>query len=322
MTTPDEKESLRSRVSTPGLLLLSGLVVAATVVFGLLPRWVAEPLVTTDVRPQATPKAPASFAAPTRTETAAPSAPVAREGVAPAPSTPADDPWAASVSDGLGALERGAFEEARAAFARAEAARPGTSAVADGLARAEAGARMASVAELRRRAEAAEAQESWRAALGEYDAALRLEPAAAFAVEGRARTALRAQIDERFVDYLGHPERLSAEAVAREVEAALDATSEVQPRGPRLTRQVAALQQLLSGARTPVAVHLLSDGRTDVSVLRVGRLGPFKEKALDLRPGSYVVVGTRPGYRDARLTLIVPPGRSPDPLVVRCEEAL
>ncbi len=304
---------------------------AAVVVFGLLPRWVAPPVVTTDVRPKqvsTAAEAPVSppSARPEHVETA--SAEVARRPAPrlpadpqPAPS-PADGAWSAAVSLGLLALERGAFDEARAAFAQAEAARPGTAAVNDGLARAEAGARAAALAEQRRRAEAAEAHESWRAALAAYDAVLRLEPAAAFALEGRSRTALRAELDERLEDYVGHPERLSAEAVAREAEAALERTSEVRPAGPRLARQVAALEQLLVGARTPVAVRLLSDGRTDVSVLRVGRLGPFKEKTLELRPGSYVVVGTRPGYRDTRLTLVVPQGRSPEPFRVRCEEAL
>jgi len=236
--------------------------------------------------------------------------------------TPVDDSWSPAVTEGLAALDRGAFEAARAAFARAEAVRPGTAAVADGLARAEAGSRSLALAEHRQRAEAAAAQERWRAAVGEYDEALRVEPAAAFALEGRALAAPRAELDERLEGYLGHSERLSTEAVAREADATIARANAVRPQGARLARQVAALQKALVGARTPVPVRLVSDGRTEVSVLRFGPLGSFKEKALDLRPGSYVVVGTRPGYRDARRTLVVPLGRSPEPLVLRCEEPL
>jgi len=303
--------------------------VVSGVVFGLLPRWMAEPVVTTDLRPRPQVATVAAIETPVPLPsprvTTAPSQAVAP---APAPLTPtpaappADDAWSAAVTEGLAALERGAFDAARAAFAQAEAARPGTAAVVDGLARAEAGSRSLALAEHRQRAEAAVAQEGWRAAVGEYDMALRLEPQAAFALEGRAQAALRAELDERLEGYLGHPERLSSEAVANEAEAAVARAAEVRPRGPRLARQVAALQQAVVGARTPVAVRLVSDGRTDVSVLRLGPLGSFKEKALDLRPGSYVVVGTRPGYRDSRRTLVVPPGRSPEPLMVRCEERL
>jgi hypothetical protein len=300
---------------------------ALVVVFGLLPRWMAEPVVTTDVRPRPQPQVGAATAVETPVPLPSPRvATASSQAVAPVPAeptpTPADDPWSIAVTEGLAALERGAFDAARAAFLRAEAARPGTAAVVDGLARAEAGSRALALTEHRQRAEAAEAQERWRAAVGEYDMALRLEPQAGFALEGRTQAALRAELDERLEGYLGHPERLSAEAVANEAGAAAATTAEIRPQGPRLARQVAALQELLVAARTPVAVRLVSDGRTEVSVLRFGRLGLFKEKALDLRPGSYVVVGTRPGYRDARRTLVVPPGRSPEPLVVRCEEPL
>jgi tetratricopeptide (TPR) repeat protein len=226
------------------------------------------------------------------------------------------------MSEGLAALERGEFAEARAAFARAEAARPGTTGAADGIARAEEGLKADALGRHRRQGEAAEAREEWRRALEEYDAALVLEPRVAFAVEGRARCALRAELDQRLEDHLKRSDRLGADAVAGDAEAALARAREVSPPGPRLERQVAALERALIQARTPVPVRLLSDGRTEVVVLRVGRLGAFREKALDLRPGSYVVVGSRRGYRDARRTLVVEPGRSPEPLLVRCDEAL
>jgi len=40
---------------------------------------------------------------------------------------------------------------------------------------------------------------------------------------------------------------------------------------------------------------------TDVSIYKVGKLGNFTETELTLRPGIYVAVGSRPGYRDVRL---------------------
>jgi len=57
-------------------------------------------------------------------------------------------------------------------------------------------------------------------------------------------------------------------------------------------------------------------------VHKVGRLGTFEHKTLDLRPGTYTVVGTRSGYRDVRQQLVVKPAAAPPPLVVRCEEAI
>ena len=79
---------------------------------------------------------------------------------------------------------------------------------------------------------------------------------------------------------------------------------------------------MLQEARTEVTVRLVSDGLTEVVVLRVGTLGTFRERTIVLRPGSYVVTGRRQGYRDARKTLVISSSKVPPPLDVRCTEAL
>jgi hypothetical protein len=226
------------------------------------------------------------------------------------------------MTEGHAALDGGAFAEARDAFTRAEAARSGLPSTADGLARAEEGLKTEALSLHKTRGEAAEAREDWRGSLVEYDAALTLDSQVAFAVAGRSRSLRRAELDERLLGYLRRPERLSAEPVAREAEQALDQAREATPSGPRLQEQIATLDRVLREARTPIEIRLQSDGLTDVTVLRVGALGAFQEKSLALRPGSYVVVGKRRGYRDARKALVVRPGPSPSPLVIRCEEAL
>ena len=78
----------------------------------------------------------------------------------------------------------------------------------------------------------------------------------------------------------------------------------------------------MEGARTPVSVTLNSDGETSVVIYRVARLGKFDNHQLDLRPGDYTVVGSRPGYRDVRKVIKVRPGATLPPLLVRCEEAI
>lgn len=226
------------------------------------------------------------------------------------------------MSEGLAALDRGALDEAQGAFARAEAARPGAAATADALKRVEEARKAEGLIAHRARAEAAEAREDWKGAAAEYEAALKLDPRVAFALAGLARTAPRAALDETIEGYLRRPERLSAGAVAREAERALGRVDDVEQPGPRLRQQRAALEQLLKSAQTPVGVPLVSDGETEVVVLRVGTLGTFRKKEVPLRPGSYVVVGRRRGYRDTRKTLVVSPGGTPAPLDVRCDEAL
>jgi tetratricopeptide (TPR) repeat protein len=226
------------------------------------------------------------------------------------------------MSEGLAALDHGALDEAQAALARAEAARPGATSTADALKRVDEARKSEGLAAHRARAESAEGREDWKGAAAEYEAALKLDPQVAFALAGRARTVPRAELDDALQSYLLRPARLSTEAVAREAERALGRAEEAEPSGPRIQQQRAALERLLRDARTTVNVPLRSDGATEVVVLRVGTLGTFREKEVTLRPGSYVVVGRRRGYRDTRKTLVVSPGVRPAPLDVRCEEAL
>ena len=78
----------------------------------------------------------------------------------------------------------------------------------------------------------------------------------------------------------------------------------------------------IARADVPVSVALQSDNITQVTIYRVGQLGTFAERSLDLVPGSYTVVGTRPGYRDVRREINVRPGAAPEPVVIRCEDRI
>ena len=67
---------------------------------------------------------------------------------------------------------------------------------------------------------------------------------------------------------------------------------------------------------------LVSDSLTEVTVYRVGSLGRFARRELELRPGAYTAVGSRDGYRDVRVRFVVEPGTAPSAVTVRCTEAL
>ena len=82
------------------------------------------------------------------------------------------------------------------------------------------------------------------------------------------------------------------------------------------------MNRLLKRAATPLRVQLVSDNQTEVSVFRVGRFGFFGTQEIDLRPGNYVAVGIRPGYRDVRVEFRVAPEIEMQPVVVQCEEPI
>jgi len=92
--------------------------------------------------------------------------------------------------------------------------------------------------------------------------------------------------------------------------------------GPRLADQRDELARLLKRAATPLTVTLVSDAMTNVAIYKVGKLGAFAQTELELRPGTYVAVGSRPGYRDVRREFRVAPEVEMEPVVVQCEEPI
>jgi hypothetical protein len=90
--------------------------------------------------------------------------------------------------------------------------------------------------------------------------------------------------------------------------------------GPRLQSQIERTRQLLADMQIPVQLTLISNNATDVTIFQVGRLGSFTETTLELKPGRYIAVGTRPGYRDVREEFVVGFGQQLNPLTISCNE--
>ena len=226
------------------------------------------------------------------------------------------------MAAGLAALDRGELATARQAFEKAASLSPGSSAPAEGLARVEAAEQLETIAAHRRRAETLEQQEDWGGARTEYAAVLALDPAIRFAQVGEARAAGREEAMKALDQYLSQPERLSTEAVLDEARSALDRAREIPDPGSRLSERIDRLAHQVELAATPVRVVVISDGLTEVLVYRFGKLGRFERRELELRPGTYTVVGTREGYRDVRHKLQVAADGSTTPLTVLCEEKI
>jgi hypothetical protein len=167
-----------------------------------------------------------------------------------------------------------------------------------------------------------ESREDWRGALEQYTAALAIDAYVTFALEGRERAEKRVALDEALDFHTERPDRLTAPAVAREAEALLERARGAQPAGPALQARIAALEVALARARTPVAVVIESDGLTELTLSRVGRLGRLTRRSLELLPGTYTVTGSRQGYRDVRRQFSVTPGAPGPSVSLRCEEAL
>ncbi len=246
----------------------------------------------------------------------------ASDGLARVQGRIAADSFAAAMSQAMQALAADDPAAARAALDRAARIRPSAAQIQDARARAAELERQQQVLAYQRQAEQFERAEQWQAALNEYEAALKVDPALQFALQGTARVEPRLAIHQQFDNLLGQPERLLSAAVRGQAEALLSSAGQIPGPGPVLEDQIEKLSGLLQRARTPVQVVLRSDSQTRVVINRVAELGAFAQHRMELLPGRYVAVGTRQGYRDVRKEFTVLPGQSPDPLTVQCEEQI
>lgn len=239
-----------------------------------------------------------------------------------------DANYANVMSEGFALLQQGQAADAITEFERALRIKPGSSEASAAIAQTREEITLARIADLQAQAENHEADEEWEQAVAAYDAVLALDSNLVFALEGKDYSARRLQLDRLLAVNIEQPMRLSDQAaydeaqevyrIGRDLEA--DLLAEQGAVGERLAEQLDAMEALLEQMLIPVEVTLNSDDATNVTVYQVGELGAFSATTLMLRPGRYVAVGTRPGYRDVREEFVVGFGRELNSLTIRCNE--
>jgi tetratricopeptide (TPR) repeat protein len=246
----------------------------------------------------------------------------ARDGSARVRARISGDQFAAAMSQGLAQLADGKLSLARASFDRARALRPGATEVNDALAQVSQAELRNGIALHREQAEKAERAERWSDAVSEYDAALKLDPALEFARTGRDRAVPRSALATQLDALVKQPDRLLSAKVREQAKGLVAEASKIDPQGPVLRQQIGSVSASLASFEAPVRVALESDNQTQVVIHRVGQLGVFDHREIDLTPGTYTVLGTRVGYRDVRREITILPGKAPPTLVVRCEDRI
>lgn len=228
----------------------------------------------------------------------------------------------ALMSGGLKAMADEEFDDAYEQFSQALALRPDSQDALNARIQAEQSLKLEQIALVEARALAFELRERWEDALSQYRAALETDETLAFAQEGLARAQYRVDLDLKLQNIIDNPNLLFGDAVLRDAQLLAAEARAVSPAGPQLEEKVVALENLLRLAATPLPVQLQSDEQTEVTLYRVGRLGQFLTRDLELRPGAYTAVGSRPGYRDVRRNFTVLPGQPLDPIRVQCVEPI
>jgi len=226
------------------------------------------------------------------------------------------------MTEGIEQLAAGDYLSARAAFRVAQRLIPGSSEPQDGLLQVDQGLRLQQISTLEQEAQSLQRDEHWDAVVKTYEEILKVDSTLTFASEGlsygREMSALHTRLDK----LIAEPDSLSVPSVMQKATMLVVDVTTRSDVGPRLGGQRDELSRLLKRAATPLAVQLVSDNLTEVSIYKIGRLGSFMRKELNLRPGSYVAVGSRPGFRDVRVEFRVAPEIESEPVIIQCEERI
>ena len=226
------------------------------------------------------------------------------------------------MTEGLDALAVGDFASARAAFDAAAVLNPTSRQPVDGLLQVDQGIRLANIRRLEQEARSLDENEQWEASVAVYKEILGIDADLQFAKEGLQYATSRAALHNRLQAQIDDPDTLSDQMNVQNATRMLLEVARVSPMGPRLEEQKIELSRLLKRAATPLKVQLISDNATNVAIFKVGKFGSFSMQELELRPGVYVAVGNRPGYRDVRLEFRVAPEIEMKPIVIQCEEQI
>jgi len=172
------------------------------------------------------------------------------------------------------------------------------------------------------KAEQFRGQEKWQQAVGEYDQALKIDANLLVVRQSRKETAARARLDAALQDAITRPERLTSELVWKAGQVLYREASAIENPGARLSKQIVNLKEQLKYAITPVEVTFSSDNLSQVSLQKVSQLGIFVSRKMELKPGDYVVIASRDGYRDVRKEFTVAPRSQSMQLTIQCEEKI
>ena len=224
------------------------------------------------------------------------------------------------LSNAFAALEDGEYATALARFDDALRAFPNDAAALAGRQQTEQARTLADIDALRETAVAQMRAEQWADALATFERALAIDPSLQFASEGRDAVAARKALIDAMARIVADPTLLSADREFEAAQRTLAEATALGSAGDAFAARLVRFEAVLERAAVPVPLVLLSDNATEVTIHKVGAMGAFERRELALRPGRYVIVGSRDGCRDVRKEIVLAADTAP--VDIRCLERI
>ena len=131
-----------------------------------------------------------------------------------------------------------------------------------------------------------------------------------------------AELQAKTRSLINNPSRLSDYRVQKYATTLSEQNQGFNELSAELSSQDAKLNALLIESQRPLQVTLISDGKTEILIPRVGRVAPTQRKQIELRPGAYRLIGRCKGALDNEFSLIVDRANLPLEVEVNCGPSL
>jgi len=228
--------------------------------------------------------------------------------------------YSSAMSKGYMYLNNEEFTQALLAFNKAKKVKPTVTDPQKAITETKNKQKQTIITLKQQRAVSNEGNEKWSEAVALYQQILALDNTLMSARIGLIRSQSRENLDTELNNIIDQPQRLTNRGVYVQAVNTLKDAKQINQPEPRLNQQVANISALLQQLTIPVALHITSDNQTKVTLYRVGELGNFTNKELQLKPGEYTFLGSRKGYRDVRHQVTIMPNSSQHTIEISCIE--
>lgn len=129
-------------------------------------------------------------------------------------------------------------------------------------------------------------------------------------------------LDRKVDGYLASPRRLTDLNIKQQAVELINNNAMIAQKSFRLLNKLLKLENQLKILSKPVTVTVHSDGKTEIVVVGQGHVGKTKLRQIQLKPGVYVIEGSRKGYRSKRVNLLIDSEIINQEITIICNERI
>jgi len=226
------------------------------------------------------------------------------------------------LSSGYKFMRENNFNESRKAFEKATKISPLSFEITQAMDELNNSERIYKIKTLRYEGLIQETKENWTDAKAKYSEILQLDPNIDSVRINIDRVNKRINLKNEMEFFINNSDKLNDEEKFSQATLSLKKAENIKIIGPKLEEQINKLKQILIIAAKPLDVVFISDTQTNVTIYKVGNLGAFDKKVLELKPGKYTGIGSRRGFRDVRLEFLVSPEQSEQIIRIACKDPI